>query len=297
MQKWTVGDATVTRIEELMGPLFDPVRFFPDFDAEVFEEHREWLYPQHLDAQTGNLISSMHSWLIETPNHKVLVDTCIGNDKDRMPYRNWHRMHSPWLDNLSRAGVSPEQIDYVMCTHLHVDHVGWNTRLDNGRWVPTFPNARYVFAQTEFDFWRAERDREDPETFNAVNNKTFDDSVLPILDMTEMVDGETELIQDLLRLSPAPGHTPGSMTLTLESNDERALFCGDVCHHPIQIYLPHWNSAYCELPDQAIDTRRRMLTSCVEHHTLLMPSHFGRSHAGHVTTTGDGFGFLFSEAG
>ena len=162
-----------------MGPLFDPTQFFPDFDPAVFEQHSDWLYPNHADKATGRIIASMHSWLIETPHHKMLVDTCIGNDKDRMPYRDWHQMKSPWPDNLAATGVTPEEIDFVMYTHLHVDHVGWNTRLDNGQWVPTFPNAKYIFAKTEYEFWKTEREHVDPDTFGAVNNQTFDDSVVP----------------------------------------------------------------------------------------------------------------------
>ena len=291
MHQWQIGDVIVTRIEELIGPLFDPVRFFPDFDPEVFEQHREWLYPNQVDAASGNLIASMHSWLIDTGQHKILVDTCIGNDKDRMPYRNWHRMHTPWLQNLANAGASPEEIDFVMCTHLHIDHVGWNTRLVDGNWVPTFPNAKYVFAKTEFEFWQQARERSD--AFNEVNNKTFDDSVLPIVDLAEMIEGEHELIADLVHLEPAPGHTPGSITLQLSSKNEQAIFTGDICHHPIQVYHPDWNSAYCELHDQAIATRHSILESCAAHHTLMLPAHFGPTHAGYVTTGNDGFGFAF----
>jgi hypothetical protein len=152
MQQWKIGSSTITRIEELIGPLFDPETFFPDYSKEIIEQHRDWIYPNHVDETSGRIIASMHSWLIESAHHKILVDTCIGNDKERMPYRDWHRMQSPWMTNLKAAGVSPEEIDYVMCTHLHVDHVGWNTRLQDGQWVPTFPNARYVFSEIEFNF-------------------------------------------------------------------------------------------------------------------------------------------------
>ncbi len=294
MQRWQVGNITVTRIEELVGPMFDPVRFLPDYDPAVFEANRAWLYPNHVDAETGNLIASMHSWLIQTPHHNILVDTCIGNNKDRMPYRNWHEMQTPWLSRLEAAGVRPEEINYVMCTHLHVDHVGWNTINRDGAWVPTFPNARYVFAETEFEFWRAARDNADPATFNLVNNKTFDDSVLPVMALAQLVQGETELIADQLRVSPAPGHTPGSITISLTDAGAEALFTGDILHHPIQVYEPGWNSAYCEMPEQAIATRRNVLSHCAEHGTLMMPAHFGPSFAGTVVDRQGDFGFQFS---
>ncbi len=293
MQRWKVGNTTITRIEELIGPLFDPETFFPNYSKEIIEQHRDWIYPDHIDESSGRIIASMHSWLIETPHHKILVDTCIGNDKERMPYRDWHRMQTPWLANLNAAGVKPEEIDYVMCTHLHVDHVGWNTRLQDGQWVPTFPNAKYVFSEVEFKFWQAERGRQNPEVFNAVNNQTFDDSVLPIMGLAELIEGEVDLIDDLLHISPAPGHTPGSITLTLTSGDAKALFTGDICHHPIQVYEPEWNSAFCELPDQAIATRKRVLEFCVENNALMMPAHFGPSFAGYVEESGGAFRFKF----
>ena len=293
METWKIGNCSVTRIEELIGPLFDTVRFFPDYSPEMFEKHRAWLYPTHADEASGNIISSMHSWLIRTPHHNILVDTCIGNDKDRMPFRDWHQMQSPWMSRLRGTGVTPEEINFVMCTHLHVDHVGWNTVRQDGQWVPTFPNARYIFAQTEFDFWKAQRDAADPDAFHSVGNKTFDDSVLPVMHLAQMIEGETELIDDMLRVTPAPGHTPGSITISLDDTRQQALFTGDILHHPIQVYEPHWNSAYCELPDQAIATRRGVLEHCCEHDSLMLPAHFGPSFAGKVRDTGGEFAFDF----
>ena len=295
MQHWQVGDTRITRIEELIGPLFDPVMFFPDYSAEVVAKHRNWIYPNHIDEDSGRIIASMHSYLIETPHHKILIDTCIGNDKERMPYRDWHRMQTPWLANLKAAGVTPDQIDYVMCTHLHVDHVGWNTRLQDGLWVPTFPNAKYVFSEIEFEFWKNERNADNPEVFNAVNNQTFDDSVLPIMGLAELIEGEVDLIDDLLHISPAPGHTPGSITVTLSSAGDKALFTGDICHHPIQVYEPHWNSAFCEIPDKAISTRKEVLEFCIESNAIMMPAHFGPSFTGHVQDAGGGFSFKFHD--
>ena len=294
MQQWHFGKTVVTRIEEMVGPMFDPVRFFPDFDPAIIEKHRGWLFPAHMEESSGNIVASMHSWLIQTEHHNILVDTCIGNDKERMPYRNWHQMNTPWLTQLIQAGVTPDDIDFVMCTHLHVDHVGWNTRLSDGNWVPTFPNAKYLFSKTEYEFWEAERHAKNEETFNAVNQQTFDDSVVPIMHLAELVEGDYEVLADLLRIEQAPGHTPGSITLTLRSGSDSAIFTGDICHHPIQVYEPHWNSAYCEIPDQAIATRRRVLTFCSDTGASLMPAHFGPSYAGHVRSNDNSFLFDFS---
>lgn len=292
--QWQIGGIQVTRIEEIMGPMFDPPRFLPDFDPAVLDAHADWLVPDHFDRDTGLLVASMHSWLIETAHHKVLIDTCIGDDKPRMPYRNWHEMRTPWLGNLKTTGVSPGDIDFVMCTHLHVDHVGWNTRLQDGQWVPTFPNAKYIFSKQEFEFWQTERASADPNEFKAVNNQTFDDSVLPIMHLAELVEGEAELIADLLRIKPAPGHTPGSIAIELTDGQQQGLFTGDICHHPLQVIEPDWNSAYCELPDQARATRKAILGHCCNHGSLMLPAHFGGRHAGYVRDSGAGFSFEFS---
>ena len=292
MQTWQVGDVRISRIEELMGPLFDPTTFFPDYDAEVMQRHHDWLYPDHL-ASNGNIVASMHSWLIETAHHNVLVDACIGNDKDRMPFRDWHQMQTPYLDRLAETGVTPEQIDFVLCTHLHVDHVGWNTRLHNGTLVPTFPNASYLFSRVEYEYWKEERDRDGQVAFERVNNKTFDDSALPIMDLAQLIEGEHALIDDLLLIKPTPGHTPGSISLCLSSHSQQALFTGDIFHHPIQVYQPEWNSDFCAQPEQARTTRRETLEYCAEEGALMMPAHFGRSHAGRVTCPGGSFSFDF----
>ncbi len=293
MESWELGAIRITRIEELSGPLFDPKVFFPDYDADVFEKHRDWLCPDHVH-ENGNIMASMHSWLIETPHHKILVDACIGNDKDRQPYRNWHQMQSPYLSNLLATGVSPSDIDYVMCTHMHVDHVGWNTRLVDGNWVPTFPNAKYVFSETEYAFWKEERTKEKSEDFEKVADKVFDDSILPILDLAQMIEGETELIEDQLRILPAPGHTPGSIAILLSASSKQAMFTGDITHHPIQVIKPTWNSAFCELPVEARATRRSVLEHCEKHESLMMPAHFNDGYAGYVRSDDNSFSFDFS---
>ncbi|MBD3648603.1 MAG: MBL fold metallo-hydrolase [Pseudomonadales bacterium] len=291
MQTWQIGDIRITRIEELAGPLFDPVMFFPDYEPSMFEKHKDWIYPGHVDKASGRLIASIHSWLVETPHHRILIDSCVGNDKDRMPFRDWHQMNTPWLENLRAAGVRPEDIDFVMCTHLHVDHVGWNTCLKNGVWVPTFPNARYVFSRTEFEFREAERKKDNAEDFNEINRKTFDDSVLPIMDLAQLIEGETEIIDDILHIYPAPGHTPGSITIDLARGS--ALFTGDILHHPIQVYEPHWNSAFCEMPDEARATRLDVLQRCEREESLMMPAHFGPAFAGRVRAHDNHFSFDF----
>lgn len=292
VQLWRIGDAEVLRIEEMVGPLFDPVSFFPDHDAAVFAAERAWLAPAHL-AESGRIISSMHSWLIRVGGLNVLVDGCIGNGKDRSPFHRWTDLATDWPARLAATGLVPEDVDVVMCTHLHVDHVGWNTRLEDGRWVPMFPNARYLFARAEVEHFRAERERSKSADFDAVSDKVWDDSVLPILEagLAELVDGEHAFADGRLRMEPTPGHTPGSCSLGLRDapGPERALFTGDVFHHPIQVRRPDWNSAFCEWPDQARATRRALLERLVDRDVLLMPAHFAEPFAMRVVSAPDGF--------
>ena len=198
-------------------------------------------------------------------------------------------MQTPWLNNFSATGLTPHDIDFVMCTHLHVDHVGWNTRLTDGQWVPTFPNAKYIFSRQEYEFWHKERQHPEPSAFERVNHQTFDDSVLPIMHLAELIESETELSADLLRIRPAPGHTPGSIAIELTDCGQRGLFTGDICHHPIQVAEPHWNSAYCELPDQARTTRSDILEHCHNEQTLVLPAHFAGGFAGYIQAGPTGY--------
>ena len=151
MTSFGFGDITVTRIEESLGPVFNPWHFLPDFDMEAVAPHMNWFSPDHFDTATEKLMVSMHSWLIRTPQHTILIDTCVGNHSHMPGMPAFHMQEFPWLDNLAAAGVQPEEVDYVLCTHLHFDHLGWHTRLEDGRFVPTFPNARYVISKTEYD--------------------------------------------------------------------------------------------------------------------------------------------------
>jgi len=283
----TVGAAKITRIEESYEPNFEARTFFADWRPDVVAEHLSWMVPNHFDLASGYLKLSVHSWLIEIGGRNILIDTCVGNHKSRKHRPFWDQLNTPYLERLAAAGMRPEQIDMVMCTHLHVDHVGWNTRLDNGRWVPTFPNAKYVFSKTDYDYFLA-IDR-DPQKGPAIGG-ALRDSVLPIVDagLAQMVNG-TETIEQHLSLEPAPGHTPGHVLIKLASQGNRAFFCGDVIHHAIQVYHPAWNSFACLDPETARRTRRKLLEECAGSGALLAPQHFGASHLCHIETNGDGF--------
>ena len=277
------GDTTVTRVEESLGPLFDANKFFPDFSLAAVEPHLDWFAPNHYSPNSNKIIASMHSWLIRTPDFPVLLDTCVGNDKERDGSPFFHQKSHPYLANLAAAGIQPEEVDFVLCTHLHVDHVGWNTRLVDGRWVPTFPNARYLFSRTENERWRP-----------APTAPAYTDSVLPVIEagLVDLVDGEHEVCNQLM-IQPAPGHTPGHISLLLTDGGEQGLFTGDSMHSAIQGVFPDWNSAFCEQPEQAIATRRHLLEHCCETGATLLPQHFGRPFVAKVRPESDSFRFDF----
>lgn len=287
MGTFTIGNLTATRIEESYEPNFDAARFFPDWRPEVVHEHRDWMVSDHYDPATSMLKLSVHSWLLKVGAKNILIDTCVGNDKPRAHRPMWHLMQTPYLERLAAAGVRPEQIDLVMCTHLHVDHIGWNTRLENGKWVPTFPNAKYVFSREDYEHYLA-LDR-DPRT-GPVNGGSFRDSVLPVVEagLAQMVSGAGAL-DEYLSYDPAPGHTPGTIAINLAAKGARATFCGDILHHGVQVYHPEWNSFACADATNARISRRRILEQCAGSGALLLPAHFGAPFVCHIDAKGDRF--------
>lgn len=287
---WKIGKVTVTRIEELLGPSFQPEDLFATWDPAVLKEHGHWLAPHFYQPSTNQVIMSVHSWLIRTEHHTILVDTCCGNAKHRPESPHFHQLNQPYLDRLKRAGVNPEDVDYVLCTHLHVDHVGWNTRLVDGRWVPTFPNAKYVFSLEELNFWDPSKNPHLPQEPRDV----FADSVLPVIAAKQAhVVGMTDQLSDTLLIEPSPGHSPGHIILRLISGQDEGVFIGDVMHHPIQIYRPEWNSRFCMDPVEAVISRKKVLHHCVEHNAIVFPAHFGAPHAGRIQSDGKTFTFNY----
>lgn len=287
---WQIGKVTVTRIEELLGPSFRPEDLFASWDPAVLKEHGHWMAPHFYQPSTNQVMMSVHSWLIRTEHHTILVDTCCGNAKNRPESPHFHQLNQPYLDRLKSAGVNPEDVDYVLCTHLHVDHVGWNTRLIDGRWVPTFPNAKYVFSLEELNFWDPAKNPHLPQEPRDV----FADSVLPVIAAKQAhVVSMTDQLSDTLLIEPSPGHSPGHIILRLISGQDEGVFIGDVMHHPIQIYRPEWNSRFCMDPMEAVISRKKVLNHCVEHHAIVFPAHFGAPHAGRIQSDGKTFTFNY----
>ncbi len=294
MAVWQVGSATVQRIEEQIGPANVPVEvYFPTLERTVLDKHLDWLVPNHYLPETDRFITSVHSWLIRTPRHNILIDCCAGNHKDRPWTPRFHQLNTKYLDRLSAAGVSPKEIDFVCCTHLHADHAGWNTLLQDGQWVPTFPRAKYIFSRLEVAYW-------DPRTNPAMGkdprSAVFVDSVLPVITAGRAVLVDAGYTFDNLTVEASSGHSPGHSTFVLSSSGQQALFCGDAIHHAIQVYAPHWNHMADEDPGRAQDARFKLLHRCSDEKSLLFPVHFGAPHVVQVHRAADAFEPEFIEA-
>lgn len=279
MKPLRLGALEVLRIEEMIWPV--PITFlFPQLTNAAVEPHAEWLQPRFFDADWQMLLS-LHAFVVRTPHHTVLVDTCVGNDKERA-YPEWNHMRTDFLGRLRAAGVAPEQVDCVFCTHFHGDHVGWNTRLDGGRWVPTFPNARYLFHKPEFEHWMRLPDAELPVQVR--------DSVVPIVEagQYELVQGDWAL-DDALTLEPTPGHTPGHCSVHLASGGAEAVITGDMVHSPAQIAHPDWPTRACSDAALAVATRTAFVQRYADTAVQVLGTHFAPPTACRIVATGGGF--------
>jgi glyoxylase-like metal-dependent hydrolase (beta-lactamase superfamily II) len=284
-----LGDVTVTRVTEYHGSVeMSPAEFFPESPRTAWDEHRSWLAPHFWDPDTDECVSAIQTWVLRSEGRTILVDTGVGNHKDRPYAPVWNRLDTDFLDNLAAAGVRPEDVDIVVNTHLHIDHVGWNTHLDGRTWVPTFPNATYLMTRRDFDFWNPAN--ENKPLLGRGNQNVFEDSVAPVhqAGLTHLWDGSYRIDKNL-RLDLAPGHTPGSSVLTLESGGDRALFVGDLVHTALQIVEPDVNSCFCEDPAESRATRHKLLGLAAEDNALVFPAHLGGHGAAEVERNGSKF--------
>ncbi|MFJ2771059.1 MBL fold metallo-hydrolase [Streptomyces sp. NPDC087300] len=289
MEQIELGDVTITRIREYYGPVdMSPDTFFPHVPAETWEENRDWISPHFLNSQTNIVNSAIQTWLLRSEGRTILVDTGVGNHKERPYSPVWSHLSTDFLAQLARAGVEPEDVDIVINTHLHVDHVGWNTYLDGRQWVPTFPNATYLIPKEDFDFWNPENGHK--PLLGRGNQNVFEDSVAPVHQAGQTLLWEgSHRIDANLRLDAAPGHTPGSSVLTLASGTDRAVFVGDMLHNPVQIVEPDANSCFCEDPARARATRRTVLGQAADDNALVIPAHLGGHGAAEVVREGNAF--------
>jgi len=287
----TIGDARVTGVIEYSGPTHDPAFLYPAVDkAErdaVLQANASWLAPNHYVPHMDRLIVTIQLWVVQAGGNTIVIDTGVGNRKPRAAERmdRLNTLVMPWLESI---GAGPQQVTHVVMTHLHTDHVGWNTVEQDGKWVPTFPKARYLVPKDEFDYWKGLYDKGDKD----VNQGSFADSVLPVLDagLGDFMDGTAE-VAGCLAPEPVPGHAPGMLSFRLRSRGEEGLFCADILHNAIQIVRPDWNDRYCLWPDKALESRAAGLKRACERGALLMPMHLGAPYCGYVRRQGDGYRF------
>ena len=278
MQHWNLGDVRITRIVEL--EIAGGIRFIlPDATREACQS-MHWMMP-HFATELGRLIMSVHALVVESEGRRIIVDTCIGNDKQGRAIPHWNGLQTSFLDDLAEAGLPRESIDTVLCTHLHIDHVGWNTMLVDGEWVPTFPNAEYLIAREEWAFWRQD-ESSDTKTILA-------DSVSPIFDhgLVQLVETNHRITNEVW-LESTPGHTPGHVSVRISSRGEDAVITGDCLHHPCQMARPEWCSPADSDQAQAQATRESLLSDWHESQTLVIGTHFATPTAGRVQSLEEG---------
>jgi glyoxylase-like metal-dependent hydrolase (beta-lactamase superfamily II) len=284
MLSWNVGDVVIRRVVELEVPVayHEKRPLIAGARPEALQP-MTWLYPHFVTAE-GHLMSAVHALLVEAPGIRLVVDTCIGNDKPRRMTAGFP-LNTPFLSALDAAGWSRDSVDVVVCTHLHVDHVGWNTLLEDGHWKPTFPRARYLFGRSEFEYWSKHE--------QAEARAILGDSVQPIFDagLAQLVETDHRISPEL-RLLATPGHTPGHVSVLIESRGATALITGDTVHHPCQFGRPEWHTAFDEDVPQAVTTRRALMEEFADRPVLVIGTHFAAPTAGYVRRDGAAFRFV-----
>jgi len=290
--RFPLGDAVVDIIvddDDLRLPLS---QFLPGFDPAVIEAQRSMLEPEFLVSDRDEARFAIQSFVLRAGGRTILMDSCIGEGKDCPEIPAWHQRHgSGFLDRLRRAGVDPAAVDVVFCTHLHVDHVGWNTQLEGGRWAPTFPNARYLFGRSELADWMTKRETGRVPPIHA---RALEANVIPIVEagLADLVDDGFEPGPGL-RLVPLPGHTDGQMGLVVDYAHHCAIFCGDAMHSPLQILQPGLSTSACTDPEQAKRTRAAILAEAADSGRLVVPAHFRGGRCVHIRPHRSGYKPVF----
>lgn len=277
MRTWTIGDITVTSVVEAEGPT--PGTFlFPEADPETVAARHGWAQGTFVDDD-GMLLARVQALVVSSGGSTIVIDTCVGNDKPRV-VQAWNQLQLPFLDRFADAGFDPLAVDAVVCTHLHTDHVGWNTMLVDGEWRPTFPESRYLFAGPEYQHWSSEPHRHRPE---------HDDSIEPVVEagLVELVDVDAEIAPGV-RLLSTPGHTPGHCSVRLDSGGSAALITGDFMHHAVQVAAPEWCSRFDTDPVLGEQTRREFIEEHADGELLVIGTHFGGVGSGRIVSTDHG---------
>ena len=282
-----LGDITIHPIVEQEGAFFDVMGFFPELSKEVFDDNRFWLQPDFVTA-TGGLNLCIQSFVIKTPHHNILVDACVGNHKPRPTRPFWNMLNSDRFEKeLAAVGLTVNDIDYVMCTHLHTDHVGWNTKLENGRWVPTFPKARYIMSDRELEHW-TKREKDNPSSVPWIT-----DLVLPIVEAKRAQIVKSDFaFNERIQFIPTPGHTIDHFSVLVGKTGSDCLITGDMIHSPLQGKYPRYGMMSDYDSRQAETTRHQVFDRFCESATVMCATHFPSPSTGRVRRWGDGYKFV-----
>ena len=294
MKQIRIGDVTIDAVIERDGPWRRPQDFFPAYDDAVFKHHLKAMEPEVFDTASGKMVITYQTFVVRTPRYTILVDTCTGEDKGHPPPFDFPGKER-WRNELFALGISYEQVDYVFCTHLHIDHTGWNTMLRDGRWVPTFPNAKYIFHKGEYAAWEAEYAKGAALLGRAaLLSKVFRDNCLPVVEAGQalLVDDDYAL-DDMITLTPTPGHTPCHCCVNIFSKGQRAVVAGDLMHHVIQCREPDWSAGVDWDPKQSAVSRRKFFAEVADTDTLMLPVHFPAPTVGLLKADGARFDYRF----
>ncbi|WP_072017676.1 MBL fold metallo-hydrolase [Erwinia typographi] len=278
VRTYRIGRALIRKIPELRLEKVPGSFLYPQWKDEHAQQAAATLPACFFSGDFSSLEQSTHSWLLQIDGINMLIDTASGNGKSRPNNLLFNKLDTPFIQHLRAAGVDPEEIDYIFNSHLHVDHVGWNTVMKNGEWQPTFPNARYIFSQKEYDFYR------NPGNVKQPSENVFEDSVEPVVSagLDIRLTDETNFPLLGFKVHYTPGHSYDHLSLSFTSEGETAFFWGDVLHHPVQVNLPEWNSIFCEFPEQSLDSRHKALNFAAQTRATVFTTHFPDSSAGCV---------------
>lgn len=287
-RSWTIGEVRVTRVVETEYVEGGLEAYFADYSSEAVLAI-DWLRP-HFVTPDGRLKYSIHALVIEAGGRRIVVDTCVGNHKPREIFPQWHMLQTGFLDELRAAGFPPESIDTVLCTHLHLDHVGWNTTLRDGRWVPTFQNARHLIGRREYETFVEATKTDAPASIHVVDRTVFADSIAPVVEagLVELVEADHRICEEV-RLVPTHGHTAGHVSVEISSHGQSAFITGDFCHHPCQLVYPDW-SVIAEFDSAAAIARRHeVFAKLAGSPVLMIGTHWPDPTGGRIERAGEAF--------
>ena len=279
MKTWKVGGVEITRLVEVWKWEDDIWMVLEDSKPPIVHT-QPWLLPDHATPE-GRMFINFQAFVVKAGNRRIMIDTCIGADRERQ-FPVFTKMRTTFMQDLASLRIAPNDIDTVLCTHLHFDHVGWNTHLVDGRWVPTFPKARYLFSRKEYDHWQMLRDT---GGYHGINH--LSDAVDPVIEagLVDFIPNDYA-ITDEIRLLPTPGHTPGHVSVYVNSRGQEAVITGDLMHHPIQVAMPEHLATFDMDKPAGAKTRVEFVNRFQEKPVLVIGSHFADPGAGYIVRNG-----------